>query len=364
LEVQKSETTFETLSESGGFVRLDALLLTSLMECIPGDTHFLRQEIKKAKSTQRQTLERNITGRQVLFMVYRFFAMSEKDKSMTDTARLHKVTLQNGDIQQFVNKWDEILSLMAKCPSDEDLMNLFVLQFDVHLPKNHEFYVEYLFWYNKPSEDPIRTYNGLWKLVHDWVRRKKDTKNRREALKDHLPGLAFEKTPKGKGNGKDKNGDPQVCFAWRDKGVCAKKEDGTCMYAHPQKAKGTGKSKGKGGKDGKRANSTSSRGGKGDGGRSQSPSRGKMVTDPKLLCQNYPKGKCDKGKSCTRHHNGPCNFHKKGNCNRGADCVFSHHDASAPAAAAAAASDNVAPGPKSAAAKQKALGKGKKDDNA
>ena len=93
--------------------------------------------------------------------------MSEKDKSMTDTARLHKVTLQNGDIQQFVYKWDEILSLMAKCPNDEDLMNLFVLQFDVHLPKNHEFYVEYLFWYSRPSEDPTRTYDGLWKLVRD-----------------------------------------------------------------------------------------------------------------------------------------------------------------------------------------------------
>ena len=51
-----------------------------------------------------------------------------------------------------------------------------------------------------------------------------------------------------------------------------------------------------------------------------------MVTDPKLLCQNYLKGKCNKGKDCKFHHNGPCAFHKKGNCNKGADCVFSHHD--------------------------------------
>ena len=108
LEVQKSETTFDQLCQSGSFVRLDALLLTALMECIPGDTHLLRQEIKKAKTLQRQTSERNITGRQVLFMVYHFFAMNEKDKSMTDIARLHKVSLHNGDIQQFVYKWDEV----------------------------------------------------------------------------------------------------------------------------------------------------------------------------------------------------------------------------------------------------------------
>ena len=95
---------------------------------------------------------------------------------------------------------------------------LFVLQFDAHLPKNHELHVEYLFGYNKPSDDINRTYEGLWKLCHDWIRRKKDIKNRREALKDHLPGLAYDKTPKGKGQskckGKDKNGDPQVCFPW------------------------------------------------------------------------------------------------------------------------------------------------------
>ncbi len=42
LECEKSETTFAKLAESGGFVRLDALLLTALMECIPGDTHLLR----------------------------------------------------------------------------------------------------------------------------------------------------------------------------------------------------------------------------------------------------------------------------------------------------------------------------------
>ena len=70
-----------------------------------------------------------------------------------------------------------MISLMARRPADDDLMNLFVLQFDVHLPKNHEFYVEWLFWFNRPETDTIRSYDGLWKLVHDFVRRKKDTKN-------------------------------------------------------------------------------------------------------------------------------------------------------------------------------------------
>ena len=47
LACEQSEATFESFAVSGGFVRLDALLLASLLECIPGDTHLLRQDIKK-----------------------------------------------------------------------------------------------------------------------------------------------------------------------------------------------------------------------------------------------------------------------------------------------------------------------------
>ena len=87
------------------------------------------------------------------------------------------------------------------------------------------------------------------------------------------------------------------------------------------------------------------------------------MTDPKLLCQNYLKGKCTKGKACTYHHNGPCSFHKKGICNKGDKCVFSHHDSAAQLGVVAAGnSDNVSPKPKSsAAAKAKAIAKANED---
>ena len=49
------------------------------MGCTPGDTHLLRQQIKKSKSEQRQAHERNITGRQVLWVTYHYFAMNDLD---------------------------------------------------------------------------------------------------------------------------------------------------------------------------------------------------------------------------------------------------------------------------------------------
>ena len=71
------------------------------------------------------------------------------------------------------------------------------------------------------------------------------------------------------------------------------------------------------------------------------------MTDPKLLCQNYLKGKCTKGKACTYHHNGPCSFHKKGICNKGDKCVFSHHDSAVqPGMVGAGKPGDVGPNPK------------------
>jgi hypothetical protein len=270
---------------------------------------------------------------------------------MTDTARLHKVILANGDLQQFVYRWDEMLSIMKKRPSDEDLMNLFVLQLDVNLPKNHEFGVEYLLWYNRLPIDPVRSYEGIWTLIHDWVRRKRDTKNRREALKDHLPGLgAAMGNSDGKGSGKDRS--QMTCFQWRDKGICAKHDAGTCEYAHPRSAKGTGKSKGGKGKDGKgksgnqgnSSNSGKPNGGKGDrGDRSPSPKR-TVVTDKAKLCPYFLKGECKKGNKCPLHHNGPCKFHAAGTCTKGDKCIFGHGKTTAAPNLAA----GPAPDPKSA----------------
>ena len=132
-----------------------------------------------------------------------------------------------------------------------------------------------------------------------------------------------------KGSGKDRS--QMTCFQWRDKGVCAKHEAGTCGYAHPKALKGTGKSNGKGkdgGKKGKSGDSSSPggrKGGKGGGDRSASP-RKTVVSDRAKLCPYFLKGKCKKGESCPLHHNGICKFHTAGTCTKGDKCIFAHPD--------------------------------------
>jgi hypothetical protein len=277
--------------------------------------------------------------------------MSDKDRSMTDTARLNKISLNNGDIQMFVYKWDEMISIMKNKPTDEDLMNLFVLQFDLHLPKNHEFYVEWLLWYNKPAGDAVRTYQGIWSLCHDWIRRKRDTKNRKEALKDHIPGLAggtggnTQKALTGKGG----TSSDKICFTWKNIGKCADYPTGTCKWEHPKSAKGIGKANGSDGNGAKgdakgKSSKSKAKGQPGNGkGRSASPKARPVVTDVKQLCKLYLKGECKNGAKCKYHHNEPCRFHAAGKCTKGADCVFPHWNVKPITAAAAAAQSASAP---------------------
>jgi hypothetical protein len=65
------------------------------------------------------------------------------------------------------------------------------------------------------------------------------------------------------------------------------------------------------------------------------------------------KGNCNKGDTCTYHHNGACHFHAKGSCKHGDSCVFSHHETVKPAVPAPVAPE--------VSAKQ---GRKKKDENA
>ena len=70
---------------------------------------------------------------------------------------------------------------MSKRHEDDDLVNLWVTQFDLHLPKDHEFYVEWLLWFTRLPTDQIRSCDCLWKLAHDWIRARK----RRRTAKQH-----------------------------------------------------------------------------------------------------------------------------------------------------------------------------------
>ena len=142
-------------------------------------------------------------------MIHKHVSMNARDKSITDNARLQKVALNNGDVQQSVYNCDVTLRKTSSRPNDDHLMNLFVFQFDTNLQKNHEFQLEYVFWHNREEDDPIRSHDCLCKIAGNFTRRKAETKYRNEPFKDHLTGMASNQSAppnNGKGIGKDKGG--------------------------------------------------------------------------------------------------------------------------------------------------------------
>ena len=126
-DMREAGDNFHNVGRFRRFRSLDAMSFTALMECIPGGTHLLRQQLKNAKSDHRTNFERNISRRQVFWMTCQDFAMNEQGKNMTDTARLHTVILPNGDLQQFIDRRDGMISIMRERHTDDDLLNLFVI---------------------------------------------------------------------------------------------------------------------------------------------------------------------------------------------------------------------------------------------
>ena len=354
LECEDPAATFESLEDPGQFIDLDNMIYAACDECIPGDTHRLRQKVD-LKNQELKELRKLMSGRQLLWMMYQHFIVTDKDRNLTDTAKLQSLSLKDGDLQQFIFKWDLQLTRTLKRPTDEDLLNLILIQLETCLKKDHEFYQEYYFWTLLPETNPVRNYAGLTEMIHAWVDRKTSSKMRHEALKGQgvsIPGVNYIYPVNESKIGRDSK--EQTCFSWRDHGKCSKFEAGTCQYKHPKDQKGKGKAdkskgkdkgKGKDGKnkqgDGKRRSTSAPP--RTTSTRTASPRR-PAVTDMGKVCRLYLKNSCTKGANCKYHHNDPCKFLAAGKCTKGDDCPFPHWNVPNIAAATTTSPLSNAPG--------------------
>ena len=136
-EVENDGAKNEDFRNPGNFIQLDQKLSLALNDCIPGDTRMLRQRINQKRTDERMQHQRNIAGRQILFTVYEWFKVAEKDRDMVDTNKLQQLKITNGELQKFIFKWDAIATQMRKVPDDQSLLTYFLLQIE-KLPKIHE----------------------------------------------------------------------------------------------------------------------------------------------------------------------------------------------------------------------------------
>ena len=72
--------------------------------------------------------DRFLRGKQIAYLIYEYFQVTEANDSVENYADLFTVVLRNDYIQEFDSKCDEILLSMTQIPSDDILESLYKLR--------------------------------------------------------------------------------------------------------------------------------------------------------------------------------------------------------------------------------------------
>ena len=92
---------------------LDARIASALNKIIH-NSHFKRRISLEEQKAQKQ--DRFLRGRQIAYLIYEYFRVTEANDSVENYADLITVALRNDDTQEFDTQWDEILLSMTQNP--------------------------------------------------------------------------------------------------------------------------------------------------------------------------------------------------------------------------------------------------------
>ena len=107
------------------FEVLDAKIASALNRTIH-NSHFKRRVSLEEQKAQKE--DRFLRGRQIAYLIYKYFWVTGANDSVESCADLFTIALRNDDIQEFDSKWDAILSSMTKIPSDDIMEGLYKLR--------------------------------------------------------------------------------------------------------------------------------------------------------------------------------------------------------------------------------------------
>ena len=99
---------------------LDSKIAIGLKKVINAD--FNRRVFIQEEAAQKE--KRIFLGRQVAWMIYEYFKVSDTNESVLDLDEILKVELENDNLQPFNTRWDETIIVMKKQPDEEILDNL------------------------------------------------------------------------------------------------------------------------------------------------------------------------------------------------------------------------------------------------
>ena len=238
--------TLEQLHDPGHHATLCHKMRMELMTLIP-KTCQLHYDVRLA-DRQLAARDQRLSGRQVWRMIYEYFQENQADRAVADMKRLERCTVQEQQLERFLNDWNTLVCRLVKLPSEEYLFMRFRDQVSrlQHSEPRHYFHDYYFAWDNLPEGDPQKNYQGLYSLVVKAVEKVQATDLRNESLKADTQGrapLAWNKAD-GKGKGDAKGKGKSKTKGGKDKGKGKSKTKGPPKKESPGGKDSKGKAKG------------------------------------------------------------------------------------------------------------------------
>ena len=287
-KVEDPSVTFEELEDCEGQEDLCAKLAEALNDKFTEGN--LSKKIQTATELAALTTGL-ISGRQILWIIYRHYKTCEEMSLVFDVTDLNKVTLVGNDLSGFLQDWAYVLAGMRpeNVPNERTLEAMFLEKVEHHGRLNND--IDH--YHRQPKDSPDRSYRYLLERAQALVDRKLFKSNRDALNKKPGPPTKPPALPAGDGHGG--GGDTQVCYSWRDTGKCDKGK--ACKWANTHNGKnrrtnspGARKGKGKG---------------KGKGDAAPGAERPKMTKNEasKLVCQHFKSAAgCRWGDACWMKH--------------------------------------------------------------
>ena len=105
------------------FDMLDAMIASALKKLI--NTHSTFRKRVSVEEHRAQSSDRFLRGRQIAYMIYKYFRATGAYETVQRLSHLVSMTLQNDDVQDFDVRWDHALLSVIVVPSDLILEGLF-----------------------------------------------------------------------------------------------------------------------------------------------------------------------------------------------------------------------------------------------
>ena len=112
----KTSYTVRVAELQTNFEVLDSEIASDLKHIINGD-------FKRRVFIHEEAAQKSLTERQVAWMIYEYFKVSDTDESVLDLNDILKVEFKTDNIQSFNARWDENIFAIEEQPGDEILDN-------------------------------------------------------------------------------------------------------------------------------------------------------------------------------------------------------------------------------------------------